>query len=534
MRSCTALVAFLVACLNPTVVGQVFVSPGGHDTASGTRTAPLATVTAAVARARGRGHRVVLMPGTYRLNAPVILTAEDSGLVLEGRGGGVVFSGGARVMSWHRDINSAGLWVGILPPGAPIPRQIYVNGVRASRTRGRLPVSLTMTATGYTADDTTLASWRNPSSLEMVYTGGNGVWGELSAGLGSWTEPRCPVAAIHGTTINMAEPCWTNSTARVMLPSGKRSANLVGPASLGKQPVYIENAYELLGRPGEFYADPGTRQVFYTPRRGEDMLHADVETPMLEALLSLDGSEAAPVHDITVRGITFSYAGWQEPSTSEGFSEIQANYRVTGKDGATKQALCTLVPGGTCPFAAWTPAPGNVRGSFVTRLRFERDRFSHLGAAGLFLGQAVHDSSVIGCSLTDISGNGIQLARVDEPEAPDTRFATNNRIENNYFTNVGAEYRGGIPIVIGYARNTHVAHNLIRNVPYAAMSIWVGRMARQDRIGRRHQPLRRERNREEPHHPSYADPLRWRRDLYAGAHGQNACRGRGCRRELRG
>jgi hypothetical protein len=78
----------------------------------------------------------------------------------------------------------------------------------------------------------------------MVYTGGNSVWGEPTAGLGSWTEPRCPVASISGHNVIMAEPCWTNSTARAMLPNGKRTANLVGPASVGKQPTTIENAYE--------------------------------------------------------------------------------------------------------------------------------------------------------------------------------------------------------------------------------------------------------------------------------------------------
>jgi hypothetical protein len=33
------------------------------------------------------------------------------------------------------------------------------------------------------------------------FTGGNAIWSEPSAALGSWTEPRCPVAAIDGTNI---------------------------------------------------------------------------------------------------------------------------------------------------------------------------------------------------------------------------------------------------------------------------------------------------------------------------------------------
>ena len=76
---------------------------------------------------------------------------------------------------------------------------------------------------------------------------------------------------------------------------------------------------------------------------------------------------------------------------------------------------------------------------------------------------------------TDISGNGLELAGVDAPMAPDPEFAIGNRIENNLFRDVGAEFHGGIPIVVGYARNTHVAHNQIDHVPYAAISIgWGG------------------------------------------------------------
>jgi len=475
MRTWIIFAALSTIAVAPMIRGQVYVSPRGDDSASGAKTAPLRTVEAAIVRARSGTHKVLLLPGTYRLDAPIDITSEDSGLVLDGTGGVAILSGGARIMGWHADPGVAGRWLARLPAGVPIPRQIYINGVRANRTRGRVPVNLTETSSGYIAADDSLARWRNPSALEMVYTGGNGVWGEPSVGLGSWTEPRCPVAAINGTTITMAEPYWTNTTARVMLPSGRRSANLVGPVSVGKQPVYIENAYELLGRPGEYYADPNTREIFYTPRRGEDMRLADVETPSIETLLNVHGTETSPVRDITVRGITFSFAGWQAPSSPEGFSEIQANYRVTGKDGASKQGLCTLVPGGTCPFASWTPEPGNVLTSFADDVHFLRDRFTHLGAAGLFLTAGVHDSSVIGCTFTDISGNGLQLAQVNEPEAPDARFAIHNRIENNFFTNVGAEYRGGIPIVVGYARYTHIAHNFIRNVPYAAISIgWGG------------------------------------------------------------
>ncbi len=463
--------------LSITAMAQVYVSPSGNDLANGSARAPVRSLERAVPMTRqAQGHVVLLRGGTYRLGQTLVLTAADSGLSLQPEDGQpVIVSGGAKITGWKADPAKPGLWFAPLPQGVPLPRQIYVDGVRANRTRGRLPASLTMNAEGYTADSAVMASWKNPGDLEFLYTGGNGVWGEPSMGLGDWTEPRCRVASISGATIKMAEPCWTNSTKRVFLPSGARSANLVGPASVGKQPVLVENAYELLGRPGEFYADPTSRRIYYTPREGEHLDRADVEMPRLERLLELNGSLDAPVKNISMKGITFAYAGWQEPSTAEGFSEIQANYRVTGKDGATKQALCTLVPGGTCPYAAWTPEPGNISARYADGIRFSRDIFTHMGAAGVSFNRGAHGNIVEGCVFTDISGNGLELGNVDEPEAADAAFAVGNRIENNVFRNVGAEFRGGIPIVVGYARLTHIAHNQIDHVPYAAISIgWGG------------------------------------------------------------
>jgi hypothetical protein len=158
----------------------------------------------------------------------------------------------------------------------------------------------------------------------------------------------------------MSQPCWDNSTKRVMLPSGIREANLVGPKSVGKEPAYVENAFELLGTPGQWYFDRADKSIYYVPRATENMARADVEIPVLETLVAIVGTTAQPVHDITFSGVAFEYATWLGPSSGMGFSEIQANYTVTGADGYAKQGLCALVPGGECPYGNWTRTPGNI------------------------------------------------------------------------------------------------------------------------------------------------------------------------------
>jgi hypothetical protein len=447
---------------------QTYVSPAGNDAAPGTREHPVQTLAHARDLARNATKSIVLGDGLYRLTRPLSLTPADSGL-------SIVAAPHAHPTGWVLADKARNLWRAPAPDSLISIRQLYVNGVRSHRSRGLSPVTLTMTQTGYSTSADTLSHWRNPADIEFVYTGGNSIWNVRSQGLGSWDEPRCSIASVTTSTITMAEPCWTNSTQRVMLPSGVRTANLVGPKSVGKRPAYIENAFELLGTPGQFYFDRSSHTIYYTPRAGEDLTSADVEVPVLEKIVHIQGTPAQPTHDVKLVGITFAYATWLFPSTPEGFSEIQANYMVTGPHGYDRQGLCDLVANGTCPFGAWTQALANVSVATGHNITFLRDTFIHLGGAGLSMNNGTQNSIVEGCVFTDISGDGLELGNVDQPLAPVEDFTANNRIDNNLFRNIGAEYRGGIGIVIGYARNTTVAHNQLDHLPYAGISIgWGG------------------------------------------------------------
>jgi hypothetical protein len=474
-----AVLTLLIGTLLCTVSAQaqIYVSPRGSDSAAGTSGHPVQTLAHARDLARMKGQKMVLLAGgTYRLAKPLNLTERDSGTSFVAmKAAHPVMSGAVQVTGWKLTDPKRNLWQAPAPAALVNSRQLYVDGIRAQRARGPVPVALDMTSAGYTASDATMTHWKNISDLEFVYTGGNAIWNLPSEGLGSWTQPRCPIASIHGTVITMAQPCWDNSTKRVMLPNGARTANLVGPMSIGKQPSYVENAFELLGTPGQWYFDRPTSTIYYVPRPSEDLNHADVEVPVLESLLTLKGTPAQPIHDVTFSGIQFSYATWLGPSTPTGFSEIQANYQVTGKNGYAKQGLCNFVPGGECPFANWTKTPGNVSVAFDRNIQFLNDVFTHLGAAGLDFASGSQHDVVEGSIFDDISGNGLQLGGVEAPLAPVADFTSDNRIANNLFRNVGAEYRGGIGIVVGYARNTVIAHNELEHLPYAAISIgWGG------------------------------------------------------------
>jgi hypothetical protein len=427
---------------------------------------------------------VVLADGSYRLSSPLRLDSRDSGthgfnvVWTAAPGAHPVISGGTRITGWHESDASKGIWAARAPAGLQT-RQLYVDGVRAQRAAGPLPVTLTKTETGYLASSAAMASWRNPSDIEFVYTGGAPYWSLKTGGEGAWTEPRCPVASVDGTAITMAQPCWDNSTRRVQRTDGSgRGYNLVHNGNLGNGsvPAYVENAYELLDKPGEWYLDRSTDNVYYIPKQGEKLATADVEAPVLQKLVEGDGTETAPVHNIVFAGIQFSYATWLTPSTGDGFSEVQANYTLTGPHGYDQQGLCQFIDGGTCPFGNWTKVPGNLSFSYDMKIQFLDDAFVHLGAAGLDLGDGSQHDTVRGSVFTDISCNGLEIGGVDIPDPSSAAQHTSDvEVSDNHLYSLPVEYHGGVAIDVGYAEHTSITHNQIDHTAYTAISLgWGG------------------------------------------------------------
>jgi len=373
---------------------------------------------------------VDLAGGTYRLVAPMTFGAQDSGqngyhIVWQptpGTGTPVI-SGGTAVTGWTQT-STPGLWSAPVPTGLTATRQLYADGVRIPRSTGTSPVTLTPTATGYTASDATMANWRNPSQIEMVYDGGNG----------AWTQPRCDVAGISGTTITMDEPCWDNFHLKLSSTTTLNNGNDIDNAwggfpgdGSGIAPTRIENAFELL-TPGHWYLDSAGGKVYYDARSTDDVPSMSFTAADLQQLMTTETTPDTPLTNVTFTGLAFSYATWLQPSSPDGFVEMQANVTLTGStgggDGATTtQGLCTFVlPAGSCPFASWTREPAAVDFAGTSHVSFLGDTFTHLGGAGLGLYHGATDDLVQGNEFNDISGNALELGSADD--AQPTAFAT--------------------------------------------------------------------------------------------------------------
>src|SRR5260370_35346633 len=83
--------------------------------------------------------------------------------------------------------------------------------------------------------------------------------------------------------------------------------------------------------------------------------------PTLEQLLTPSSTANNPLHDVTFSGITFAYTTWRQPSSNDGFPDMQGTMYIEGPNGSTTQGLCQYVsPAGTCPFASGSRPPAPV------------------------------------------------------------------------------------------------------------------------------------------------------------------------------
>jgi Right handed beta helix region len=429
---------------------ELFVSPSGRDSWSGTESRPFATVERAQRAVRsqtaGMTSDIVvnLRGGTYRLRSPLRLSpaAGDSGehgrtVIYQAYGYGtgaqeqVVISGGRRVTGWRRAGTVPGAWranVGDLET-----RQLFVGGRRARRTAlGRgLPGKAIRLRTGYATRSTVPQSWRNPEDMELVFNGGK-------EGL-AYSEARCGVARIRGdaewSLITVAQPCWSNL---------KKAYDAEVRGARPPAPTDVENSVSFLRRPGSWYIDrsrPGRHVLYYRPRRGEDPRRVPVVAPVLEQLVVGTGTAAAPLHDLSFRGLTFSHATWLRPSAPNGFPQIIGSWFHSGRK----------VPG---------RMPGHVALRGAERMSIVGNRFTQLGGLALVLSSAGSNNTVRGNVVDDVSGGGVEL------RGP----GAGNRIEDNWVHDIGIDYRSSVGIALEGSPGATVAHNQVNDVPYTG--IW--------------------------------------------------------------
>jgi hypothetical protein len=270
---------------------------------------------------------VYLRGGTYRLPHTFTLDNRDSGS--NGHtvhwaaypGESPVLSGARKVGGFQLYDGGRGIYRARVPAGTQ-SRQLFVNDVRAQRARSALnPGGFTLSGSSFTTSDPSYASFTNQSQVEVVDDN-------------AWKQMRCPLQSITatsggGSSLNIAPGCFADNNTDV--PNPGYPLNGAGLPRLDNV-SWIENAYQLLTQPGQFYLDTNAGYLYYIPRAGENLATADVELPMTQELLDLSGTPGhlAPVDDSDPNAV---YTGSWSINTGRPYGDLGAGVHYTMTDG---------------------------------------------------------------------------------------------------------------------------------------------------------------------------------------------------------
>jgi hypothetical protein len=411
---------------------------------------------------------VSLEGGTYSLGHTFRLGAADSGrdghqVIYTAVDGGVPVLSGARAISgWSLVNGTTSTYAASIPVGFDT-RQLYIDGDRVPMAQGVAGgVGLLQTSSGFLASSAkVIDSWANPSNIQAVFRGGNG----------PWTQTSCPITSIRGTAITLAEPCWHNLHLKAL---GVQEISWLDDPMGGfgglapyKAPTFFQNLYSALS-PGHWTIDRVAHEIYYDAKPGEHLASETAVVPALQTLVQLAGA-----HDVTMRGLTFSYGTWTEPDTANGFPQMQADWYLSGPHANTLEGSCHYnKPAGSCPFASWTRTPANVVLTNTSQVSMIGDRFVHLGGAGIDLYRGARGDLVEGNEFTDVAASAVQLGATSDAYKPLEHHVT---VTENYIHQVADQYLGGIGIWLGYSTYSHITHNEIDHVPYTGISVgWGG------------------------------------------------------------
>ncbi|MFQ6040490.1 MAG: right-handed parallel beta-helix repeat-containing protein [Candidatus Poribacteria bacterium] len=292
-----------------------FVSKDGNDAWSGKLAAPNAEKTdgpfATVVRARDAIREmktkqslsepvtVMVRDGTYYLDDTIVFGQEDSGAkdcpitYMAYPGEKPVISGGREITaSWktHKGEIMVCSIEEVKEKGWNF-RQLFVNGKR--QTRARLPhegyyyVEEALGDVEFRFEEGHFQNLRNLNDVEVVV-------------FHSWNESRLLISELNEE----------ERTVKFLDPKARHTIGWSGAG--GPNRYYIDNVFEGLQNPGDWYLDRHTGELYYWPI--DDIEKSEVVAPVLNQLVRFEGGiKEQHVQYINLCGFTFSDTDWNLP-----------------------------------------------------------------------------------------------------------------------------------------------------------------------------------------------------------------------------
>jgi hypothetical protein len=442
------LILLLLSLAFPVIAQPYYVSTAGDDANSGTIEKPFATVRRAQEAVEQKPGNVFLRGGVYYLPEPLVFTPKHSGtqttpVVYQAyRDEQPVLSGGVRLAKLDWRFYRDGIFEARVPDNLQT-EEIFVNGERQI-----------------------LARYPNFDPAAQYFDGfaADAISPERAA---HWSAPE------GGYFHAMHPALWGDFTWRITGKNAKGEVTLEGGwqnnrgGAVHASIRFVENIFEELDAPNEWFLNSKTHVLYYYPPAGLDLTNAVVEATRLRNLVEFGGTESDPVRFVTLRGLTFRQAARTVMDTREPLMRSDwAIYR-----------------GGAIFFAG------------AEDCALEDSFLDQVGGNAVFLNNYNRRISVRGCRIANAGASGICF--IGDPQAarsPLFNYNQVNRLEdidrtpgpkgNNYPADCLVDdcliYRTGrvekqtAGVEVQLARGITVRHCSIYDMPRAGINIGDG------------------------------------------------------------
>jgi hypothetical protein len=433
----------------------IYVSPSGNDKAAGSKTAPFRSVNRAIEQVtalrkseNGNPISIYLRQGTYYISKPIVITPEEASgkqNSIEIRAFNdekVILSGGERLkLKWepYRD----GILKAKLAPGKSFD-QLFVNGKKQILARYPDYDSTILPWHGYAADAISperLKKYKHPEGA-FIHRMHSGLWGSYHFMIEKVDENGVPTM-VGGYQMN-------------------RNNNGFHPKF-----NFIENVFEELNAPGEWFYDKKEGVLYYKPVQGIDMAKAVVEVPVFENIIAIKGSMEKPVSNVTISGITFMHTLRTFMKTKEPLLRSDwAIYRqgalfIQGAENVKVENCDFDSPGGNAVFI----------NNYNRNITISGNHIHGAGASGVNL---VGSPNAVRSPSYEYR-EFVKWSEMDTTVGPKTQdFPSLCSITDNLIHDIGQIEKQSAGVNLSMASEITITHNSIYDVPRAGINVCDG------------------------------------------------------------
>lgn len=375
----------------------------------------------------------------------MVFTPEDSGneeetIVYRGCGNAVI-SGGCRIYPKWEQV-SGGVFRAAIGKGRTFD-QLFVNGKRKILARYPNYDETARYFQGYSADclsQERTARYANPQG-GYIHAMHQALWGDMHYKITGRTKDG-KLEYVGG---------WQNNR----------------PSEMHREIRFIENIFEELDSPDEWFYDDMEGYLYYYPPQGEDMSHSVYEVAGLKNLLTLQGTADEPVRHLIFSGIEFRHAGRTFMEQME---------PVLRSDWCIYRGGAVFLEG-------------------TEHISFLDCKGLDVGGNGITISRYNRNTLIRGCEIADAGANAILLAgdtkavrsplfgyesvhedgKMDlSPGPASADYPAKCRVEGNLLCRNGRVEKQSAGVSLKVCEEIEIVHNTIWDVPRAGINICDG------------------------------------------------------------